>query len=218
MEGRERCIPVNSVVVECAVNAMTPYGGFVVCVAEDGEWIDYMEEPKKNLLELLTTHQVIQFGKFTLASGRESDYYVDMKKAITDPRILREIGQLMALRIAGENADKIAGPALGAVPIATAVSLASGIPMLMIRKSRKGYGTSKLIEGDLSEGDRVVVVEDVTTTGNSLLKAVEAVKNSGGVVVRALVAVDREEGARENLLKKGIILEALVTRSDFQGV
>ena len=160
---------------------------------------------------------MIQFGKFTLASGRESDYYVDMKKAITDPGILGEIGQMMAGKITREDADKIAGPALGAVPIATAVSLATGIPMLMIRKSRKGYGTSKLIEGDLEEGDRVVVVEDVTTTGNSLLKAVEAVEDNGGVVIQALVAVDREEGARENLQKKGIKLEPLVTKSDFQG-
>lgn len=174
-----------------------------------------MDEQRKNLLKLLTTHQVIQFGKFTLASGRESDYYVDMKKAITDPRILSQIGEMMAEKIKGERVDKVAGPAMGAVPIATAVSLTSGIPMLMIRKSKKGYGTSKLIEGELKQDDRVVVVEDVTTTGNSLLKAVEAVKDSGGLVVRALVAVDREEGARENLLKKGVKLEPLVTKSDF---
>lgn len=174
-----------------------------------------MDEQRKNLLKLLTTHQVIQFGKFTLASGRESDYYVDMKKAITDPRILSQIGEMMAEKIKGERVDKVAGPTLGAVPIATAVSLTSGIPMLMIRKSKKGYGTSKLIEGELKQDDRVVVVEDVTTTGNSLLKAVEAVKDSGGLVVRALVAVDREEGARENLLKKGVKLEPLVTKSDF---
>lgn len=174
-----------------------------------------MDEQRKNLLKLLTTHQVIQFGKFTLASGRESDYYVDMKKAITDPRILSQIGEMMAEKIKGERVDKVAGPALGAVPIVTAVSLTSGIPMLMIRKSKKGYGTSKLIEGELKQDDRVVVVEDVTTTGNSLLKAVEAVKDSGGLVVRALVAVDREEGARENLLKKGVKLEPLVTKSDF---
>lgn len=174
-----------------------------------------MDEQRKNLLKLLTTHQVIQFGKFTLASGRESDYYVDMKKAITDPRILSQIGEMMAEKIKDEMVDKVAGPAMGAVPIATAVSLTSGIPMLMIRKSKKGYGTSKLIEGELKQDDRVVVVEDVTTTGNSLLKAVEAVKDSGGLVVRALVAVDREEGARENLLKKGVKLEPLVTKSDF---
>ena len=174
-----------------------------------------MDEQRKNLLKLLTTHKVIQFGKFTLASGRESDYYVDMKKAITDPRILSQIGEMMAAKIKDERVDKVAGPALGAVPIATAVSLTSGIPMLMIRKSKKGYGTSKLIEGELKQDDRVVVVEDVTTTGNSLLKAVEAVKDSGGLVVRALVAVDREEGARENLLKKGVKLEPLVTKSDF---
>ncbi len=175
-----------------------------------------MNEDKNNLIQLLTTNQVIQFGKFTLASGRESDYYVDIKKAITDPQILSQIGKMIASKIAGSKVDKVAGPALGAVPIATAVSLASGIPMLMIRKSKKGYGTSKLIEGDLANGDQVVVVEDVTTTGNSLLKAVNAVKDNGGVMVRALVVVDREEGATENLAKKGIKLEPLVTKSDFK--
>ncbi|MDP3066994.1 MAG: orotate phosphoribosyltransferase [Methanobacteriaceae archaeon] len=175
-----------------------------------------MDEDKNNLIHLLTTNQVIKFGKFSLASGRESDYYVDMKKAITDPQILSQIGKMIASKIAGSKVDKVAGPALGAVPIATAVSLASGIPMLMIRKSKKGYGTSKLIEGDLEDGDQVVVVEDVTTTGNSLLKAVNAVKDNGGMVVRALVAVDREEGATENLAKKGIKLEPLVTKSDFK--
>lgn len=175
-----------------------------------------MDKDKNNLIQLLTTNQVIQFGKFTLASGRESDYYVDMKKAITDPQILSQIGKMIARKIAGFKVDKVAGPALGAVPIATAVSLASGIPMLMIRKSKKGYGTSKLIEGDLTDGDQVVVVEDVTTTGNSLLKAVNAVKDNGGMVVRALVVVDREEGATENLAKKGIRLEPLVTKSDFK--
>ena len=116
--------------------------------------------------------------------------------------------------ISDDEIDRVAGPALGAVPIATAVALHSGIPMLMIRKAQKDYGTSKLIEGHLKEGDRVIVVEDVTTTGNSLLKAVKAVVDNGGIVERTFVVVDREEGAVEKLEEKGLLLEPLVSISD----
>ena len=138
-----------------------------------------------------------------------------MKKAVTDPEILSCVAKIIFDKIKDEKIDKIAGPALGAVPIATAVSLYSGIPMLMIRKSLKDYGTSKLIEGELQEGDRVVVVEDVTTTGNSLLKAIKAVSDNGGRMLRAFVVVDREEGAENNLRSQGVILESLVSINDF---
>ncbi|MBI4814222.1 MAG: orotate phosphoribosyltransferase, partial [Methanobacterium sp.] len=144
------------------------------------------------------------------------DFYVDMKKAITDPEILSQVAKIISHIISDDGIDLVAGPALGAVPIATAVALHSQIPMLMIRKAQKGYGTSKLIEGELKEGDRVIVVEDVTTTGNSLLKAVRAVQDNGGVVERTFVIVDREEGAVEQLKKEGIILEPLVSIRDFK--
>jgi len=173
-----------------------------------------IEQEKNLLISLLRDNQVIKFGKFTLSSGRESDFYVDMKKAITDPEILSQVAKIISHIIHDDEIDLVAGPALGAVPIATAVALHSGIPMLMIRKAQKGYGTSKLIEGELKEGDRVIVVEDVTTTGNSLLKAVRAVQDNGGVVERTFVIVDREEGAVEHLKKKGVILEPLVSISD----
>lgn len=140
---------------------------------------------------------------------------MDMKKAITDPEILSCVAKIIGDKIKNEKIDKIAGPALGAVPISTAVSLHSGIPMLMIRKSLKGYGTSKRIEGELEEGNKVVVVEDVTTTGDSLLKAIEAISDNGGTISRVFVVVDREEGAKDNLKRKGIILEALVSINDF---
>jgi orotate phosphoribosyltransferase len=174
-----------------------------------------MDKNKKILIDLLNSHQVVKFGTFTLSSGRESSYYVDMKKAITDPQILSQIALMIAEKIQEGKVDKIAGPALGAVPIATAVSIKSGIPMLMIRKAKKDYGTTKLIEGDLKNKDRVIVVEDVTTTGNSLLNAINAINDNGGVVVGAFVAVDREEGALENLKKNNIKFEPLVTISDF---
>ncbi|MBF4475575.1 orotate phosphoribosyltransferase [Methanobacterium formicicum] len=173
-----------------------------------------MKQEKNQLISLLNDNNVIKFGKFTLSSGRESDYYVDMKKAITDPQILYQVSKIISQLISDDDIDRVAGPALGAVPIATAVALHAGIPMLMIRKAQKDYGTSQLIEGELKTGDKVIVVEDVTTTGHSLLKAVRAVQDNGGVVERTFVVVDREEGAVEELKKQGITLEPLVSISE----
>ena len=173
-----------------------------------------IKQEKNQLISLLKDNNVIKFGKFTLSSGRESDYYVDMKKAITDPQILSQVSKIISQLISDDDIDRVAGPALGAVPIATAVALHSGIPMLMIRKAQKDYGTSQLIEGELKTGDKVIVVEDVTTTGHSLLKAVRAVQDNGGVVERTFVVVDREEGAVEELKKQGITLEPLVSISE----
>ncbi|MDR0900563.1 MAG: orotate phosphoribosyltransferase [Methanobrevibacter sp.] len=170
---------------------------------------------KDYLIEILKEDKVFKTGKFTLSSGKESDYYIDMKKAITNPKILKTIAKLINQAIEDDNIDKIAGPALGAVPIATAISLESNLPLLMIRKEKKGYGTSKLIEGQLNEKDNVILVEDVTTTGNSLLKAIKAIQDNKGIVKRAFVIVDREEGAIESFEKEGIKLEPLISVSEF---
>lgn len=170
-----------------------------------------MNQSKQQLIELLKENHVIKFGKFTLSSGKESDYYVDMKKAVTNPLILQQVADIISDRINKNSVDKIAGPALGAIPIITAVSLHTGIPMLMIRKSKKDYGTSQLIEGHIKEGDRVVVLEDVTTTGNSLKDAINVILDSGGKIAGAFVIVDRAEGALESFKKEGIDFEPLVT-------
>ena len=170
---------------------------------------------KEYLIDLLKENEVFLQGDFTLSSGKKSDYYINMKKAITDPEILSTISKLITELIGEEDIDKVAGPALGAVPIATAVSLESKLPLLMIRKEKKGYGTSKLIEGELNEGDNVIVVEDVSTTGGSLLKAIKAIQNNGGNVKRAFVVVDRKEGAIDEFKKEGIELEPLITVDEF---
>ena len=94
-----------------------------------------------------------------------------MKRAITDPKILSKIAEIISEKLDNNDTDKVAGPALGAIPIVTAVSILSSIPMLMIRKEKKDYGTSELIEGDLKEGDKVIVLEDVTTTGEFTYKS-----------------------------------------------
>ena len=168
---------------------------------------------KEYLIDLLKENGVFLKGDFTLSSGKKSDYYINMKKAITDPEILSTIAKLITKSISEDNINKVAGPALGAVPIATAVSLESNIPLLMIRKEKKGYGTSKLIEGELNEGDDVI--EDVTTTGGSLLKAIKAIQDNGGNVKRAFVVVDRQEGAIEAFDSEGIKLEPLITVDEF---
>ncbi|MDD2643820.1 MAG: orotate phosphoribosyltransferase [Methanobacteriaceae archaeon] len=170
---------------------------------------------KDYLIQILKENKVFEKGDFTLASGKKSNYYVNMKKAITNPEILSTIAKLITDKISDDNIDKVAGPALGAVPIATAVSLESRIPLLMIRKEKKGYGTSKLIEGELCEGDDVIVVEDVTTTGGSLLKAIHAIQDNGGNVSRAFVCVDREEGAVEAFEDANILLEPLISVNEF---
>lgn len=170
---------------------------------------------KSYLIDLLKENGVFLKGDFTLSSGKKSDYYINMKKAITDPEILSAIAKMITEMISQDNIDKVAGPALGAVPIATAISLESKLPLLMIRKEKKGYGTSKLIEGELEENDEVIVVEDVTTTGGSLLKAIKAIQDNGGTVKRAFVVVDRNEGAKEAFEKEGIILEPLIDVDEF---
>jgi len=170
---------------------------------------------KDYLIELLKENEVFLEGDFTLSSGKKSNYYINMKKAITEPKILSTISKLISEKVANDDVDKVAGPALGAVPIATAVSLQSDLPLLMIRKEKKGYGTSKLIEGELVEGDNVIVVEDVSTTGGSLLKAIKAIQDNGGNVKRAFVVVDRQEGAIEEFKKEGIELEPLITVNEF---
>ena len=170
---------------------------------------------KEYLIELLKENEVFLEGDFTLSSGKKSNYYINMKKAITEPEILSTISKLITDQIKNDDIDKVAGPALGAVPIATAVSQESNLPLLMIRKEKKGYGTSKLIEGELLEGDDVIVVEDVSTTGGSLLKAIKAIQENGGNVKRAFVVVDRQEGAIEEFEKEGITLEPLISVDEF---
>ena len=157
---------------------------------------------KEYLIDLLKENEVFLEGDFTLSSGKKSNYYINMKKAITEPEILSTISKLITDKIKDDEIDKVAGPALGAVPIATAVSLESGLPLLMIRKEKKGYGTSKLIEGVLNQNDNVIVVEDVSTTGGSLLKAIRAIQDNGGNVTRAFVVVNNSFFKKKKKKKK----------------
>jgi orotate phosphoribosyltransferase len=171
-----------------------------------------LERGNKLLKDSLVKCGAFKTGEFVLTSGKKSNFYVDIKQASTDPLILKEIAELMAGKLQDENV--IAGMELGAVPLAVALSLKTNLPYIIIRKESRKHGTGKLVEGKLKHGDRVLLVEDVTTTGSSLLKAADIIKNEGGDVKRALVVVDREEGAKEMLDEKGLILEPLVKVSE----
>ncbi|MFQ6106951.1 MAG: orotate phosphoribosyltransferase [Thermoplasmata archaeon] len=151
-------------------------------------------------------------GKFTLASGEVSDYYIDIKKAITEPRVLERIAERISPYAVGM--DRIAGVELGAVPIAAAVAMRVDRPYIIVRKERKQHGTGSIFEGDLVKGDRVLFVEDVTTTGGSLKKAVLELRAEGAQVDKAVVVVDREEGGQENLGEIGVELIPLIRSRD----
>ena len=167
---------------------------------------------RQALVDAFVRTGALRFGHFTLASGRTSPYYVDAKRAITEPDVLRAIAKAMAPFAAG--ADRIAGVELGAVPIAAAVALESGKPYLMVRKQPKEHGTRGGFEGALNPGDRVLFVEDVVTTGGTLVAAIERLRAGGAVVEDAAVIVDRREGGGEALAAIGVRLHALLNADD----
>jgi orotate phosphoribosyltransferase len=155
-------------------------------------------------------------GDFVLRSGRRSSVYLDKYRFETDPALLGPIGAALAELVmsSGPPPDRLAGPELGAVPLAAAAALASGIPFLIVRKAAKDYATEGLIEGVFEQGERVLVIEDVVTTGGALIAAIEALRAAGLVVERALCVLDREEGGAEGLAALGIRLEPLFHRAD----
>lgn len=153
-------------------------------------------------------------GDFTLRSGRKSKYYLDKYLFETQPALLREL----AARFAGyvdERVDRIAGAELGGIALAAATALETGRPFVIVRNSKKaGYGTGKLIEGRLERGDRVLLVEDIATSGGQAIEAVRVLRAQGAEVVAVVVTVDREEGARAAIESCGLRFEALFTTSD----
>lgn len=162
------------------------------------------------LEDLIIKSGAVMFGDFTLASGKKSNYYISIKKAITNPVILKKIAESMAVYVKNE---KISGIELGSVPIAVALALETNRPFVIVRKESKDHGTKDLVEGDVVKGEEIIVVEDVITTGGSVLRAVRILRDYGAVVKRVLVVVDREEGGRENLSKEGIELISLINVS-----
>ena len=152
-------------------------------------------------------------GDFTLRSGRKSKYYLDKYLFETQPDILKALGEMFTAYVK-PTTTLIAGAELGGVALAAAASMASGKPFVIIRNAKKDYGTSKPYEGKLTDGDSVLLVEDIATTGGQVLEAAKFITSVGAKVERIVAVIDRQEGARENIQDAGFIFEALFTKAD----
>lgn len=158
-------------------------------------------------------------GDFVLRSGRRSSYYLDKYRFETHPDLLRELGERLAAgaRELAPEADRLAGPELGAVALTAAASLASGLPFVIVRKEQKNYGTSRRLEGDFAAGEEVCLVEDVITSGGAAVEAVRALRDAALICRVALCVVDREEGGADALAREAVRLTPLFRAGDVIG-
>ncbi|HEX5131030.1 MAG TPA: orotate phosphoribosyltransferase [Candidatus Krumholzibacteria bacterium] len=173
---------------------------------------------RDELLQHLLAHS-FKTGDFTLASGRKSKYYINGKLTTLDARGAYLVARNFLAMIADDVPDAIGGLTLGADPIVGSMLSLAGLEDLavrgfIVRKQSKDHGTKSLVEGPIGPGDRVVIIEDVVTTGGSSMQAINAVKELGCEVRRVLAVVDREEGGRQNLSEVGCSLEAIFTASE----
>lgn len=188
-----------------------------------------MSDPRHELLELVR-EKSFSTGDFTLASGKKSSYYIDCRLTTLDARGACLIGKVLLAQINAEAAerrvpiDAIGGMTMGADPISVAVSMSSHLagqqPELqafVVRKEPKGHGQGKQVEGNFNEGDVVVAIEDVITTGGSTLKAIAAIEREGGKVAFVAVLVDRQEGGREVIEEAGYPVISVFTRDELLG-
>ena len=166
-----------------------------------------MENP---VLDLLIQYKAVEFGDFTLASGVKSKYYIDVKTAIMQPALLGEIAKEVAERY---TFDAVAGVAVGGVPLAVAVSLASGKPCAVIRAAAKDHGKSQMVIGDVA-GKHVLLIEDVTTSGGSSKYGIDELRKAGAIVDSVVAVVDRDSGAEALLAAEGVTLHPLVRASE----
>lgn len=152
-------------------------------------------------------------GDFVLRSGKRSKYYLDKYLFETCPDILKALGKEFSKHMT-EDVTLIAGAELGGVALAAATAMETGTNWIIIRNSKKDYGTSKLVEGVLKAGDVVLLVEDIATTGGQVLEAAKVIADAGAKVQKIVAVIDRKQGARENIEGAGYTFESIITKDD----
>jgi orotate phosphoribosyltransferase len=152
-------------------------------------------------------------GDFVLRSGKRSKYYLDKYLFETCPDILRALGEAFAEHVSND-VTLVAGAELGGVALAAATAMASGRNWIIVRNSKKNYGTSKMVEGVLKPGDVVLLVEDIATTGGQVLEAAKVITDAGATVKKIVAVIDRRQGARENITSAGYVFESILTKDD----
>jgi orotate phosphoribosyltransferase len=154
-------------------------------------------------------------GDFVLRSGRRSNRYFDKFLFETDPALLRRLGRQLGALVPKET-QLLAAPELGAVLLGGAVSMETGLPLVLVRKEPKGYGTSKQIEGRMEPGERVTVIEDVVTTGGDSLRSAQVLRDAGADVIHLVVVLDRGEGGEQNIREAGVAYTPLFRIQDLE--
>jgi orotate phosphoribosyltransferase len=152
-------------------------------------------------------------GDFTLRSGKKSKYYLDKYLFETCPDILKALGTEFA-RYVTDDITLIAGAELGGVALAAATAMETGRNWIIVRNSKKGYGTGKMVEGVLNAGDIVLLVEDIATTGGQVLEAAKVITEAGAKVSKIVCVIDRKQGAAENITSAGYEFESILTKND----
>ena len=152
-------------------------------------------------------------GDFVLRSGKRSKYYLDKYLFETCPDILKALGKQFTRHMT-DDVTLIAGAELGGVALAAATAMESGKKWVIIRNSKKGYGTGKMVEGVLKAGDVVLLVEDIATTGGQVLEAAKVITEAGAMVKKIVCVIDRKQGAGENITQAGYTFESILTKDD----
>lgn len=169
---------------------------------------------RTGLAEALARAGVVRLGDFVLSSGIRSTYYIDLRHLTLNPKTFRELAEEIARAVATSSPDALAGPELSGALLTAYVAALTNLPFTAVRLRRKEHGTRSVVEGNVS-GLRVLLIDDVATTGSTLIKAVETLRGAGAEVSEALVAVDRCSGATNALEKLGVQLRAVLTLEDF---